>query len=514
MAFIRRSYSEITDAILSQITKGIAKERHDHTAGRAKYRLGHSQVREIIRLEGTLNGSSWVFSKGSDFRLSEDMLEWLDSGDKPDDKTPFFVNYRLDAPSEITDINPGSVIRTIVESVALEMDYLYAQMNQIYDSGFIDTATGKSLDLVVSLLGITRKPAGFATGVVTFGRERDPEGIPVNGEAHIYEGKNRIPLRYPGVKTLERVYLLPEGEVEKSFDLGKDCQLFEDSILWQEGGKRPDPGTNFYADYVHYEKIVIPVGSGVSYSGRPSDLKVFRTVEEAALSKRSDGRWEADLMVEASSVGKRGNVHAGVINFMPKPIMGIEYVLNKQDITNGTEEESDLELRKRAKRALEMAGKATLVSLKSAVESVAGVVGEVKVVDRPDGVPGLVQIVASGGDPREIEKVINETRSAGIKVEHKEPEIVPIDVSLTIYISPEHDSDKVKREVGESVKNYFSSLNIDADIILSRIINSAMGVSGVSDVRDVSLNGQRKNVVTLADEKGELRNLEIFLEVG
>lgn len=466
-------------------------------------------------MEGTLNGSPYVFSKGLDFKLSDDMLEWLDSGSKPDDKTPFFVNYRLDAPSEITDINPGSVVRTIVESIALEMDFLYAQMNQIYNSGFIDTATGKSLDLVVSLLGITRKPAGYATGAVTFGRESDPEGIPVSGEVHIYEGKDKTPFGNPDVKTLERVYLLSEGEGEKSFDLEKDCQLFEDSIQWLEGGKRPDPSSNFYVDYVYHKKIVIPLGSAVSYSRRPQDMKVFWTVEEGALSKRSgSSRWEVDLPVQASSPGKSGNVHAGAINFMPKPIMGVEYVLNKQDIMNGTEEESDIELRKRAKRALEMAGKATLVSLKSAVESVAGVVGEVKVVDRPDGVPGLVQIVASGGDPREIERVINETRSAGILVEHKEPEIVPIDVSLTIYISPEHDAEKVKREVRESIKNYFSSLNIDTDIILSRIINSAMSVSGVSDVRDVSLNGRRENVVTLADEKGELRNLEIFLEVG
>jgi hypothetical protein len=55
------------------------------------------------------------------------------------------------------------------------------------------------------------------------------------------------------------------------------------------------------------------------------------------------------------------------------------------------------------------------------------------------------------------------------------------------------------------------TLNIGDDIILSRIINSAMSIQGVKDVRDASINGVKGNVAVRPDEKGEFRKLEIFV---
>lgn len=72
--------------------------------------------------------------------------------------------------SELTDTNIGSVTRTLVETVARELAILYDQMDLAYKAGFVDTATDRSLDLVVSILGIERKSAQYATGTVTFQR--------------------------------------------------------------------------------------------------------------------------------------------------------------------------------------------------------------------------------------------------------------------------------------------------------------------------------------------------------
>jgi uncharacterized phage protein gp47/JayE len=469
-------------------------------------------VLDIARLEGRVNGAPFVFRKGTDYRLRGGMLEWLADGERPDDRSPFFVNYTLDAPSDITDINPGSVIRTIVESVALEMDFLYAQMNQVYISGFIDTATGKSLDLVVSLLGITRKPAGYATGEVTFGRAGDPGEVQVAREAHIYNGQRAYYLKNAAAKGLVKIDGT-SGGAEKSFEEGKDYILAEGAVVWTAGGSRPDEGSAFYADYIAHEQITIPADARVStYSRQPENVKVFRTLRESALARKPDGRWEAEVPVVAMSPGKTGNVFAGSISVMPKPLMGIEYVINKKDIMNGTEEENDPDLRERAKSALEAAGKATLGSLRSAVQGVPGVIGEVKVVDQPDGVPGVVQIIVSGGDSKEIERIINETRSAGIKVEFKPPRIVPLDVSLTVFLVEGVDAEDVRKGVDSAIRQHLGSLNIDEDVILSQIINSALSVQGIRDVRDVTINGLKDNVDVGADEKAELRTLEIFLE--
>ncbi|MCX9075616.1 MAG: hypothetical protein OIN88_13370, partial [Candidatus Methanoperedens sp.] len=205
ITFVRKSYNEITEAILSQITKGIVNEKHEYTINKVKYKLAQPNALEIVKIDGTAKGAPAVFQKNTDYRLGNNMVEWLPGGEKPDDHTPFFVNYKLNAPQLITDINPGSVIRTIVESAALEIDFLFAQMEQVYNSGFIDTATGKSLDLVVSLLGIVRKSAESATGEVTFGRNNEPGEIEILHERHVESGADRYLLKNPLAKSIKNV---------------------------------------------------------------------------------------------------------------------------------------------------------------------------------------------------------------------------------------------------------------------------------------------------------------------
>ena len=67
--------------------------------------------------------------------------------------------------------------RTLSEAVGREIATVYQQINQAYLSGFIDTATGQALDLVVSILDLTRMTADFAGGLVTFFRDTTvPDG--------------------------------------------------------------------------------------------------------------------------------------------------------------------------------------------------------------------------------------------------------------------------------------------------------------------------------------------------
>lgn len=56
----------------------------------------------------------------------------------------------------LTDTAPGSVTRTLVEATAREFAEVYARMNAVYEAGFLDTATGASLDQLVALIGLTR----------------------------------------------------------------------------------------------------------------------------------------------------------------------------------------------------------------------------------------------------------------------------------------------------------------------------------------------------------------------
>lgn len=81
---------------------------------------------------------------------------------------------------DLTDTSP---LLKFLESTALELFRVWESAESLYYSGYIDTATGTSLDRVVKLIGVIRIPATKATGEVTFTGTNDvtvPVGIRVS----------------------------------------------------------------------------------------------------------------------------------------------------------------------------------------------------------------------------------------------------------------------------------------------------------------------------------------------
>ena len=72
---------------------------------------------------------------------------------------------------QLSDFQEGSVVRSLLESFSVELALLYEQLDLVYQSGFVDTASGPDLDRVVAVLGLNRNEPDFATGVVTFSRD-------------------------------------------------------------------------------------------------------------------------------------------------------------------------------------------------------------------------------------------------------------------------------------------------------------------------------------------------------
>jgi hypothetical protein len=46
-------------------------------------------------------------------------------------------------------LTPGSVTRTLAEAFSRELAEVYEQLGEVYESAFVDTATGKSLQVLV-----------------------------------------------------------------------------------------------------------------------------------------------------------------------------------------------------------------------------------------------------------------------------------------------------------------------------------------------------------------------------
>lgn len=209
MSFVDRTYPDVVRDVLTNLTQGVTGEIH-HVAYDPAARpvqvpdvvLSRRPVRRVSLVEGKVAGPTsdaepvpYVFTL-NDYELVANSadptdlstIRFLPFGRRPAPNTELRVNYypRAADPTVLTDLNVGSVVRTLVEAMSKELAVLYAQLNLAYDSAFVETATGPSLDRVVALLGLRRFRAGRPIGVVQFSRRAGslgnitiPAGTPV-----------------------------------------------------------------------------------------------------------------------------------------------------------------------------------------------------------------------------------------------------------------------------------------------------------------------------------------------
>lgn len=183
MSFRRRDYPEVLDSILTTLVGGVAAETHPFPPpgdpATPRHVLDAPPARVIVSVFGERNGLPVRFKVDGDVELSRDgtALVWRKGGVRPDAGTLVQVNYlRRDDAAILTDLEVGGVARTIAEAFARETARLYAQLQAVYDAGFIETATAGSLDKVVALLGVERVPADRATARLVFTRDPGAPG--------------------------------------------------------------------------------------------------------------------------------------------------------------------------------------------------------------------------------------------------------------------------------------------------------------------------------------------------
>ncbi|WP_324651557.1 baseplate J/gp47 family protein [Georgenia sp. H159] len=340
-SLVHRPYGDLVGDILTSIVGGVVNEPIRFDVKTLSYPLAEpaSAVRSIT---GTVQGAPHTFLLAVDFVFTgtaTNTVAWLDDGTWPDDDTTFHVDYfRTESRSPLSDINVGSVTRTLTEAVGREIATVYEQINLAYLSGFVDTATGSSLDHVVAILGVTRKTAEFAEGLVTFFRAAGVAG-----------------------------------------------------------------------------NITIPAGTRLTTTA--GDV-VFATSQPRTLQ---DGQVRIDVPVRADLgfAGEAGLVAAGAITQMSQPVGGIASVSNLDPTIRAAADETDEELRARAKAALRALGKATLAALDRVIREGRGTPVEFfdpssPLASRTE--PGTVSVVVDAEPERMpgIVQSVHETRAAGV----------------------------------------------------------------------------------------------------
>jgi len=204
---IERPYQEIVDDILTAVVGGVVNEPILFDLKIDSYPLTEP-AREVRKITGTKIDKFYAFQRNVDFTFDSHLnsIAWQEGGDRPDDETLFYVDYyRKESRSPLTDINVGSVTRTLSEAIGRELAVVYQQINQAYLSAFLDTAQGRSLDLVVSILGTVRMTRDFAIGQVSFFRDPEVDGsVSIPKGTLLATGKREALFKTSEMRTLQR----------------------------------------------------------------------------------------------------------------------------------------------------------------------------------------------------------------------------------------------------------------------------------------------------------------------
>ena len=205
MTFQARTYDEIVRDMLTTLTGGTVRETIVVPPGTPLMpKLHNHPVRRISNVEGEIEVTVTVPEKGNpakkkseqqrrpvrfgaaDFELvattgdenDKDAIRFREKGRKPVAGSTLVVNYypvQTD-PVPLTDVNIGSVIRTVLETIGVEMALTYQQLEHVYKSAFLETAESDALDRVVALVGVQRTPGGRPVAKLRFTRRPGTQG--------------------------------------------------------------------------------------------------------------------------------------------------------------------------------------------------------------------------------------------------------------------------------------------------------------------------------------------------
>lgn len=359
MTFRAEPFGVFVDDLVSGLTGGTTREDFVFAAERRPFELGAQAdaVAATVRVHGLAGDAYTRFRSGTDFTIGAGgTVDWAEGepgqppagATWPDEGTTFWASYERTpdpaAPPRLTDRNPGSIVRTLADSFAREYAVLSRQLEQVHDAAFVETATGRDLEAVVGLVGITRRSQLVARGEVVFARS-----TPASGDVHV------------------------------------------------------------------------PAGTRLSTVDAPA--VTVETTDDATLRR---GTLSVAAPVAALVAGAAGVAPAGSLSVVHRPILGIERATNPQALAFGSGQETDDALRRRARRALDHAGRSTVGALVGALTTVEGIREQDVLVQEDHAAhPGVVKVTVAVelDDARRhaAALALEDARPAGVRLLHNLP---------------------------------------------------------------------------------------------
>jgi uncharacterized phage protein gp47/JayE len=269
--------------------------------------------------------------------------------------------------------------------------------------------------------------------------------------------------------------------------------------------------------------VNIPAGTRLS-TVEPPPVS-FETSEDRVLQR---GNLSVEVPVAALASGSRGIMPAGAIRVVNRPILGIETVENPQATRYAGADETDEELRARARRALEGAGRATNGALLSALGQLPGLrEKDVRIAEDYLTHPGVVRLTVAlpemapaDRDAAALQAVqlIEAVRPVGVRFEHNidaavaagqaapgpgtvadgsgDPVVagvaapgalfMPVDVTVevtptTLALTPDARA-RLESQARATVEAFIADAGLGEALIYNRLVAMLMALNGVLDV--------------------------------
>jgi len=254
-----------------------------------------------------------------------------------------------------------------------------------------------------------------------------------------------------------------------------------------------DPGT-FATGTVTFEtsadEVLIPNGTvvGTQPDADGENLAFFTTTEVAS----PQGESSVDVDIEAAERGTDYNVGAGTITFLPQSVPGVggnPPVTNPEATTGGEDEETDEELRARAKESLVgTSGGGTLQGVENGlIAAFAGLDSEnVEIVEDTD--ENTFDYVVDGGPSDDaLRDKMDELRPVAIEGTLVRPTQVTLDITADVS-----GSDVDVAAVEEDLRTYVGNLGLGDTYVIDRVIQTIMnaddGIEGIDSLTTTAVD--------------------------
>ncbi|GGH14922.1 hypothetical protein GCM10007036_14560 [Alsobacter metallidurans] len=309
-----------------------------------------------------------------------------------------------------------------------------------------------------------------------------------------------------------QVLLLTRAATSKGADLDTWVQDFGMTRL----AAAASAGQVTFARFSTGISSLIPVGAQVQTADGTQNFTVIADSTKPAYSAAQNGYVlpigvsSLAVPVKANTPSAASNVQAGSVTVMRTAISGVDTVTNASAMSGGGDAEADAALRTRFVAYLLSLSKGTKQAVCYAVTSVqAGLsytltenydyAGNMRtgyfyvVVDDGSGAPAASIINA-------VYTAVDAVRPLGVMFAVFAPTTLTAEVAATVTTGQGYDHNAVVAQVGVALTAYINGLGLGARLDFYRLAAVIYGVSGVTDVTGLSLNGGTSDLIATTQQ--------------